>query len=65
MLDEKNKNMILKIVGLAVAVFLLVYIGTIFMGGGGDQDKFANETGPEIARQLKEEGADYVLLTAG
>ncbi len=36
-----------------------------FMGGGGDQDKFANETGPEIARQLKEEGVDYVLLTAG
>jgi Ca-activated chloride channel family protein len=37
MLDEKNKNMILKIVGLAVAVFLLVYIGTIFMGGGGEK----------------------------
>jgi Ca-activated chloride channel family protein len=37
MLDKKNKNMILKIVGLAVAVFLLVYIGTIFMGGGGEK----------------------------
>ena len=36
-----------------------------FMGGGGDQDKFANETGPEIARQLKEENVDAVLLTAG
>lgn len=36
-----------------------------FMGGGGDQDKFAHETGPEIARQLKEEGVDAVLLTAG
>lgn len=36
-----------------------------FMGGGGDQDKFAHETGPEIARQLKEENVDYVLLTAG
>lgn len=36
-----------------------------FMGGGGDQAKFTNETGPEIARQLKEEGVDYVLLTAG
>lgn len=36
-----------------------------FMGGGGDQDKFANETGPEIARLLKEEGVDYTLLTAG
>lgn len=36
-----------------------------FMGGGGDQEKFKNETGPEIARKLKEEGVDYVLLTAG
>lgn len=36
-----------------------------FMGGGGDQDKFKNETGPEIARQLKEAGVDAVLLTAG
>ncbi len=36
-----------------------------FMGGGGNQEKFKNETGPEIARQLKEEGVDAVLLTAG
>ncbi len=36
-----------------------------FMGGGGDQQKFTEETGPEIARQLKEEGVDAVLLTAG
>lgn len=36
-----------------------------FMGGGGDQEKFTNETGPEIARLMKEEGVDYVLLTAG
>lgn len=36
-----------------------------FMGGGGDQAKFTDETGPEIARQLKAEGVDYVLLTAG
>lgn len=36
-----------------------------FMGGGGNQEKFCNETGPEIARQLKEEGVDAVLLTAG
>lgn len=36
-----------------------------FMGGGGDQDKFKNETGPEIARQLKAEGVDAVILTAG
>ncbi len=36
-----------------------------FMGGGGDQTKFKEETGPEIARQLHEEGVDAVLLTAG
>ena len=46
MLDEKNKNVLLKIVGLAVAVFLLVYIGTIFMGGGGE--KTLNEIVKEI-----------------
>ena len=40
-----------------------VHIG--FMGGGGNQEKFKNETGPEIARILKEEGVDGVLLTAG
>lgn len=36
-----------------------------FMGGGGDQTKFTEETGPEIARQLKEADVDAVLLTAG
>ncbi len=36
-----------------------------FMGGGGDQEKFSKETGPEIARRLNEEGVDAVLLTAG
>ncbi len=36
-----------------------------FMGGGGDQTAFKEETGPEIARQLKEAGVDAVLLTAG
>lgn len=36
-----------------------------FMGGGGDQAKFTNETGPEIAKQLKDENVDAVLLTAG
>lgn len=40
-----------------------VHIG--FMGGGGDQDKFKNETGPEIAKILKDEGVDAVILTAG
>ena len=39
-----------------------VHIG--FMGGGGNQQKFKEETGPEIARILKEEGVDGVLLTA-
>lgn len=36
-----------------------------FMGGGGNQDKFTNETGPEIARLLVEDGVDAVVLTAG
>ena len=36
-----------------------------FMGGGGDQDKFKNETGPAIAKILKDEGVDAVILTAG
>lgn len=36
-----------------------------FMGGGGNQEKFTNETGPEIAKKLKEENVDVVLLTAG
>jgi len=40
-----------------------VHIG--FMGGGGDQEKFKNETGPEIAKLLKDEGVDAVLMTAG
>jgi D-proline reductase (dithiol) PrdB len=40
-----------------------VHIG--FMGGGGNQEKFKNETGPEIARILKNEGVDAVLMTAG
>ena len=36
-----------------------------FMGGGGNQEKFKNETGPAIAAMLKEEGVDAVILTAG
>ena len=40
-----------------------VHIG--FMGGGGNQEKFKNETGPEIAKILKEENVDGVLMTAG
>ena len=36
-----------------------------FMGGGGNQDKFKNETGPAIAKLLKAEGVDAVVLTAG
>lgn len=35
------------------------------MGGGGDQDAFTNETGPEIAQKLVDEGVDAVVLTAG
>lgn len=40
-----------------------VHIG--FMGGGGNQEKFKNETGPEIAAILRNEGVDAVILTAG
>lgn len=40
-----------------------VHVG--FMGGGGNQDKFKNETGPQIAQLLKDEGVDAVLMTAG
>lgn len=36
-----------------------------FMGGGGNQDKFKNETGPEIAKIFKDENVDAVILTAG
>ena len=36
-----------------------------FMGGGGNVEKFTNETGPEIARKLKEQGVDIVLCTVG
>lgn len=40
-----------------------IHIG--FMGGGGNQEKFQNETGPKIAQVLKEEEVDAVLMTAG
>lgn len=40
-----------------------VFIG--FMGGGGNQEKFKNETGPAVAKVLKNEGVDAVVLTAG
>lgn len=36
-----------------------------FMGGGGNQEKFKDETGPAIAKILKDEGVDGVVLTAG
>lgn len=35
------------------------------MGGGGNVEKFQNETGPEIAKKLKEQGVDIVLCTGG
>ncbi len=40
-----------------------VHIG--FMGGGGNQERFEKETGPEIAQILLDEGVDAVLMTAG
>jgi len=36
-----------------------------FMGGGGNQEVFTNETGPKIAELLKEENVDAVVLTGG
>lgn len=36
-----------------------------FMGGGGDVERFRNETGPAIARLLKEEGVDVAVFTGG
>lgn len=36
-----------------------------FMGGGGNQQKFREETGPAIAKILKDENVDAVLMTAG
>ncbi len=36
-----------------------------FMGGGGNQEVFTNETGPLIAKKLKEENVDAVVMTAG
>ncbi|MBU5437792.1 hypothetical protein KQI42_07220 [Tissierella sp. MSJ-40] len=36
-----------------------------FMGGGGDVKAFIESTGPEIARILKEEGVDGVVITGG
>lgn len=40
-----------------------IHIG--FMGGGGDQEKFKEETGPKIAKILKDEKVEAVLMTAG
>lgn len=36
-----------------------------FMGGGGNVQKFLDETGPGIAKALKEDKVDIALLTAG
>ena len=36
-----------------------------FMGGGGNVDKFKNETGPAVAEILKKQGVDICVLTAG
>lgn len=40
-----------------------IHIG--FMGGGGNQDKFKNETGPAIAEIFRNAAVDAVILTAG
>lgn len=36
-----------------------------FMGGGGNIKVFTEELGPNIAKILKDEGVDAVLMTAG
>jgi len=36
-----------------------------FMGGGGNIERFTNYTGPEVAKRLKEENVDGVIMTAG
>lgn len=36
-----------------------------FMGGGGNVEKFKNETGPTIAKIFKDANVDIVLLTGG
>jgi D-proline reductase (dithiol) PrdB len=36
-----------------------------FMGGGGNVDKFREETGPAIAKSLKEQNVDIVVCTGG
>ena len=36
-----------------------------FMGGGGNVEKFRNETGPAMAKIFKNEGVDMCVLTAG
>ena len=36
-----------------------------FMGGGGNQEVFTDETGPEIAEKLRTECVDAVVLTGG
>jgi D-proline reductase (dithiol) PrdB len=36
-----------------------------FMGGGGNVDKFRNETGPAIAANLKKQDVDVVVCTGG
>ncbi|MDR0424610.1 MAG: D-proline reductase (dithiol) protein PrdB [Clostridiales Family XIII bacterium] len=36
-----------------------------FMGGGGNVEKFKEETGPAIAQSLKEQGVDIVVCTGG
>jgi D-proline reductase (dithiol) PrdB len=36
-----------------------------FMGGGGNVERFRNETGPSIASIFKKEDVDIAILTAG
>lgn len=55
-LKELKEDGIIKDVALS-------HIG--FMGGGGDVQVFTEKTGPEIAKILKEEEVDGVVMTGG
>ena len=48
MMDKSNKNVILKIIGLAVMVFLLVYMGSIIFGN----DDYPDESLESIIKDI-------------
>lgn len=55
MLDDKNKNVLLKIVGLAVVVFLLVYIGGIIIKPPDDLEGILKNVDVKVVSHTKGE----------